>query len=417
MGRIYKNSIAYGSKGEKGTTFLPSIAPVKDDNNNVTGYKITWTNDGGVSNPEPIILTNGENGENGINNIRAIPYNSGFRHTDIEFYKDSTKLPSVASLPWGVTFTPVLTQTNNGYTLSWTNDDYDQEAENPDPITILNGEGVPSGGTRGQVLIKKSSDDYDTEWVTPTEGSNVNPGLNGVTYTPVVTQVTNGYELSWTNDGGLTNPETITILNGQNGVGERGQDGQDGQNGQDGTTYTPTIGTVTTLEEGSQATASVQIAGTNAVFNFGIPKGDTGAAGSSGSSTGVSGITYAYNTEIDTGDTYYDGRKIYMQIFHLSAGSAGGVDNIPHGISNVEFIACIPAWKYNSVITTGNVIEISSTGISGSSASAVASNVNKYIIDKIMYAQVTSDYITVFRGSDRYNREADIFLKYVKASS
>ena len=29
------------------------------------------------------------------------------------------------------------------------------------------GEGVPAGGTAGQVLAKASNDDYDTEWVTP----------------------------------------------------------------------------------------------------------------------------------------------------------------------------------------------------------------------------------------------------------
>lgn len=29
------------------------------------------------------------------------------------------------------------------------------------------GPGVPSGGTTGQVLAKKSDDDFDTEWVTP----------------------------------------------------------------------------------------------------------------------------------------------------------------------------------------------------------------------------------------------------------
>lgn len=28
-----------------------------------------------------------------------------------------------------------------------------------------NGVGVPSGGTAGQVLAKKSDDDYDTEWI------------------------------------------------------------------------------------------------------------------------------------------------------------------------------------------------------------------------------------------------------------
>jgi hypothetical protein len=41
--------------------------------------------------------------------------------------------------------------------------------EEPDEITInisegLPGEGVPTGGSAGQVLVKISGDDYDTEW-------------------------------------------------------------------------------------------------------------------------------------------------------------------------------------------------------------------------------------------------------------
>jgi len=32
------------------------------------------------------------------------------------------------------------------------------------------GEGVPTGGTTGQVLAKASGDNYDTEWVTPSSG-------------------------------------------------------------------------------------------------------------------------------------------------------------------------------------------------------------------------------------------------------
>lgn len=34
------------------------------------------------------------------------------------------------------------------------------------------GEGVPTGGTTGQVLAKKTAADYDTEWVNPTGGGS-----------------------------------------------------------------------------------------------------------------------------------------------------------------------------------------------------------------------------------------------------
>ena len=66
----------------------------------------------------------------------------------------------------GTTFTPYVDE--NGV-ISWTNDG---GRENPEPVNIKGatgakgdtGVGVPTGGTAGQVLKKKSGTDYDTEW-------------------------------------------------------------------------------------------------------------------------------------------------------------------------------------------------------------------------------------------------------------
>jgi len=43
------------------------------------------------------------------------------------------------------------------------------------------GEGVPAGGTTGQILAKKSTADYDTEWVDPQEGAAGVSSFNGRT--------------------------------------------------------------------------------------------------------------------------------------------------------------------------------------------------------------------------------------------
>ena len=45
----------------------------------------------------------------------------------------------------------------------------------------INKQGVPSGGTTGQVLAKKSGTDYDDQWVTPASG-----GGGGITFTDIV---------------------------------------------------------------------------------------------------------------------------------------------------------------------------------------------------------------------------------------
>jgi len=91
-------------------------------------------------------------------------------------------------------------------------------------------------------------------------------GDNGVTFTPSIDA--EGY-LSFTNNGNLENPEPIKVL---------GQDGADGKDGIDGTTYIPSIGTVTTVESNADASAGVTVdeETKEAVFHFEIPKGEDG---------------------------------------------------------------------------------------------------------------------------------------------
>ena len=91
-------------------------------------------------------------------------------------------------------------------------------------------------------------------------------GDNGVTFTPSID--TDGY-LSFTNDGNLENPEPIKVM---------GKDGVDGKDGIDGTTYIPSIGTVTTVESNAEASAGVTVdeETKEAVFHFELPKGEKG---------------------------------------------------------------------------------------------------------------------------------------------
>ena len=83
-------------------------------------------------------------------------------------------------------------------------------------------------------------------------------GINGKTFTPAVD--TNG-NLSWSNDGGLPNPETVNIKGAQ------------------GEAATVQVGTTTTLPAGSQATVNNSGSSEAAVLNFGIPTGQPGADG------------------------------------------------------------------------------------------------------------------------------------------
>lgn len=138
--------------GGQGVTFVPKLTETS------RGYELSWTNDGGLPNPDPVEITNGTDGAPG---------------TDGEN---------------GATFIPSVTSVQGGHRLSWTNDGGKQ---NPDPVEIMNG----------------------------TDGAPGIDGENGATFIPSVTSVQGGHKLSWTNDGGLPNPPDVTILDGHGGEG------------------------------------------------------------------------------------------------------------------------------------------------------------------------------------------------------
>lgn len=65
-------------------------------------------------------------------------------------------------------------------------------------------------------------------------GGTGEPGANGTTFIPAVDAAGN---LSWSNDGGLENPETVNIMGPQGPQGLQGKTGASGKNG-----TTPHIG-------------------------------------------------------------------------------------------------------------------------------------------------------------------------------
>lgn len=119
-----------------------------------------------------------------------------------------------------------ITPTEEGYTLVIT------DINGTNTVTIKNGEGVPAGGKAGQVLAKKSGSDYDTEWVDQTGGSGGGAaGENGATFIPSLDTEGN---LSWTNNKGLDNPETVNIMGPIGPQGEQGPRGEAGPQGPQG---------------------------------------------------------------------------------------------------------------------------------------------------------------------------------------
>ena len=151
----------------------------------------------------------------------------------------------------------------------------------------------------------------------------------------------------------------------------------------------------------------------------------TNSGGSSGG--GASGVTYAYDTEIATGDTYFDGRPIYMRILHINPLSSAPSDAITYGNYKNQtpfadkIISTEPVWYTTSStqnVFTGNVVQ-SFYPATGSSGSAAVSAVNRLLktVAWVQSWQTKSEFaITVTRGQDMYNYACDVFVKYVKSA-
>lgn len=84
------------------------------------------------------------------------------------------------------------------------------------------GQGVPTGGTTGQVLAKSSNDDYATEWVDQAGGgSSYTPG-NGITIDgQTLSAKLSGQEgntASFAEDGGIFVPESVNLYTAGDGI-------------------------------------------------------------------------------------------------------------------------------------------------------------------------------------------------------
>lgn len=98
----------------------------------------------------------------------------------------------------------------------------------------------------------------------------------------------------------LVSLEELKGPKGQDGApGQNGADGTPGRDGNDGVTPNITIGEVTTLEAGQQATVTKTGSKENPVFNFGIPKGKDGI-GEGGSTTSITVNGQVYQDENGT---------------------------------------------------------------------------------------------------------------------
>lgn len=104
-----------GKDGKDGVTFAPHVQALAN------GYRLYWTNDGRLPNPDPVEIMNGENGTPGA--VGPVG-------------------PSGPAGAAGAVFTPVVTEIEGGIRLSWNNNG---DLPNPDPVDIKGGGSTLSG--------------------------------------------------------------------------------------------------------------------------------------------------------------------------------------------------------------------------------------------------------------------------------
>lgn len=146
----------------------------------------------------------------------------------------------------------------------------------------------PAGADGQQGLSYLSYSGSVTSAISPSTGMNFHLDKDKFNRTPVVDDV---FQAPLLQSNGLVYLSTLKVLavdvddintSLQSFVKVSGADGENGQPGAPGPANSLTIGTVSTLEAGEQATVQITGDAPNQVLNFGIPKGAQGATGSNG---------------------------------------------------------------------------------------------------------------------------------------
>lgn len=285
---------------------------------------------------------------------------------------------------------------------------------------------LPAGGTGTVDLTnyytKKETDDLLKNI---TGGGTGAAGKDGVgissikleNYELIVT-LTDGTEHNLGNVRGEKGDKGATGAKGADGRnGIDGVDGKDGAKGTDG--VSPTVA-ITETTNGH----TVAITDVNGTQSFEVLNGKDGASGGS-SGGGGTAITYAYDTEIATGETWIDGKPIYLKVFHVDA-----LKTAPEVITYSNYFTDIPSfastfvstetvWRYpdnNNGTFTGSVVQAFSS-VYGTSTASVT-NAIKDMLSRTAWTKIyqnSSNFgITVTGGNNMAFFECDIFVKYTK---
>lgn len=265
---------------------------------------------------------------------------------------------------------------------------------------------IPSGGTVDltNYYTKEETDQLLANLPSGGKGDKGDKGDAGVGVSSI--RLVN-YELIITlTDGTVHNLGNVRGEKGAKGAkGDKGDRGDNGTNG-----VSPTV---SVTKEGKVAT--ITCTDVNGTTTATISDGADGASGGS-SSGGGSSITYAYDTEIATGETWVDGKPIYLKVFHINGSSSQPSSSIIFSSYKEQnkfaetIVSVIPVWKGGNRVITGNIVDISDMV-------STVTGANENIVQRALNCWVDNDAkfsIGISKGKRMYSYGCDVFVKYTK---
>ena len=171
------------------------------------------------------------------------------------------------------------------------------------------GEDLPRGKSAYEIAKENGFNGTETEWLASLKGATGAPGANGKDgedgKTPYIGDNGNWY-IGVDDTGKPSRGEKGEKgEKGDTGAqGPQGLQGPPGESGADGKTPNLTIGTVTTLEAGQNATASITGESPDLTLNLGIPKGADGEGKAVDISTTLS--SSSTDSEVPSAKCVYD---------------------------------------------------------------------------------------------------------------
>ena len=168
------------------------------------------------------------------------------------------------------------------------------------------GEDLPRGKSAYEVAVENGFSGTETEWLASLKGATGAPGADGKDgengKTPYVGD--NGNWYIGADDTGKPSRGEKGEPGSPGAMGEPGSPGAKGDTGDTGATPNLTIGSVTTLEAGQNATASITGESPDLTLNLGIPKGADGEGKAVDISTTLS--SSSTDSEVPSAKCVYD---------------------------------------------------------------------------------------------------------------